>query len=56
MAELKLTAMGYECTGCNRIFPMHYKLRDSVNRRQFGRRFVSSLPNVIRHVESCKSK
>lgn len=46
----------YICQGCGRTFPTHYRLKDSSKRAQFGRRYVSSLNNVMRHAEACKGK
>lgn len=55
-AILNVVTGEWECPICHRKFATHNKLRDSKNRKQFGRRWVSNTANVIRHVESCELK
>ncbi len=44
----------WECPKCGRRFPTHYRVVKGYLRRQLGRRYVTSLPNVMRHIEACR--
>ena len=57
--EVKLCFLDgeFECPKCGRRFPTHYKAkRGFFERRQLGRCYVCSLPNVERHIKACKGE